>query len=364
MMPADLSRYQCQINLDEIGALGQQRLAQASLLCVGAGGLACAALPYLVAAGVGKITIVDGDTVSISNLHRQILYTVDDVDLHKAQLAATKLQQQNPEIQITAMNTFFGADNADALVAEHDVVLDCTDNYYARYLISDTCQQQQKPDIFAAVMGYEGYLTIFGLKEGPCYRCLYPEPPTLQNVTNCSEAGVLGTVPGLFGLLQATEALKFILKIEPQLVNRLLKVDLKNLSFKTRTMTQSSACALCAGTKKVKELDRFTVYGVNKVANIDASLLDQHKNHYVCIDVREADELALYNPGFVSMPFSTFSVDAFTKTMTNKSEALLIICAHGIRSSMVTQLLQQEGYTNVVNLSGGIEKYRQLCEDA
>lgn len=354
----DLERYKCQINLSEIGHTGQLKLSRTRLLCIGAGGLANSALSYLAAAGVGKITVVDGDTVNLGNLHRQILFTKSDVGRNKAEVAVEKLVQQNPDIECISESSFLDINNAQALISQHDIVIDCTDNFYARYLVSDVCKEYGKPDIFSAVIGFEGYITIFSLPDSPCYRCLYPEPPSLDNVGNCSDLGVLGVVPGIFGLFQANEVIKFALGIESDLIGSMLKMDLKNMSFSKRILDVSKNCVVCCDEIVFNELNHFTLYETNKLTTIDASKLDDIKDDYFCIDVREQHEYDEYNLGFAHIPCSSFSPEKLSKLGVEHSSPILVCCAHGIRSKAIVALLVDAGFKNAVNLDNGIEKYR------
>ena len=356
----ELGRYQCQINLDEIGEAGQLKLKLARVLCVGAGGLANSALPYLAACGVGRITLVDGDAVSESNLHRQVMFTPEDVGKPKAAVMAARLQAQNPVVTLTAVEEFLELSNVQTLIEQHDVVLDCSDNYFTRYLVSDYCQATQTPNIYAAVVGFEGMVTVFSTPEqGGCYRCLYPEPPALQNVGNCSDMGVLGTVPGLLGLMQATEALKYLLGMASPLTTQLLKADFLSLNFKLRSRPDAQRCPLCSGKQSLAELGRYSAYKTfqsGKVKQLPASQLDAVRAHYYCLDVREANEVAAFDLGFHSLPLSQLALEALP---SNRAEPILIACAHGMRSQMVCQLLLQEGYTDVTNLQGGAAAYQR-----
>lgn len=354
----DLERYKCQLNLPEIGNAGQSKLSGASILCIGAGGLANSALPYLCAAGIGKLTVVDGDSVSKSNLHRQICFNERDIDKNKALVITEKLASINPAVVCEAIDQYLDISNAEGLIAEHDVVLDCSDNYFTRYLISDVCFKLKKPDIFAAVIGFEGYITIFNGSHSPCYRCLYPQPPQLENVGNCNDLGVLGTVPGLFGLMQATEAIKYILNIST-LQGKLFKMNFFDYSSALRTISVSKDCVLCVHNKDLKSIDRFQQYGTHALKKIMPLELKEQQSHYFCIDVREPEEYQLFNLGFTNLPFSSFSLEKFKAIGNDKNLPILVCCAHGVRSRIIATQLKEQGF-DVVNLDGGIEAYRAL----
>lgn len=359
MSTHDLERYKCQLNLAEIGKTGQNKLANASVLCVGAGGLANAALPYLAAAGIGKITIVDGDVVSTSNLHRQICFNEQDVGQNKAVVITEKLSSINPFVTIVAHDRYLDLSNAESFIAGHDVVLDCSDNYFTRYLVSDVCCKLQTPDIFAAVIGFEGYITIFKGVSSPCYRCLYPSPPMLENVGNCNDLGVLGTVPGLFGLMQATEAIKYLLNIST-LQGKLFKMNFLDFSTALRTIHVSSECVLCDQKKELTSIDRFEHYATHTLKKIKPSELDRKQQHYFCLDVREPDEYQAFNLGYTNLPFSSFTVEQLKRYKIDKNTPLLVCCAHGMRSRIIASKLQASGY-NVEDLEGGIESYRAMA---
>jgi adenylyltransferase/sulfurtransferase len=361
MSAIDLERYKCQLNLPEIGKSGQDKIANSSILCIGAGGLANSALPYLAAAGVGMITVVDGDTVSEANLHRQILFNDSDVGKNKAVIISDKLSSQNPNTSCVAVSEFLGFANAESLIAKHDLVLDCSDNYFTRYLISDTCFKFQKPDIFAAVIGFEGYITIFNGHNSPCYRCFHAEPPKLENVGNCSDLGVLGTVPGLFGLMQATEAIKYILNIAT-LQSKLFKMNFFDFTSSLRNIAISTTCQLCSRGKNLESIDRFTQYATHTLSKVLPFDLDKQMQDYFCIDVRGADEYKQFNLGFLNLPSSSFSMKNVEEAIRDKTQPLLICCAHGMRSRIIAAKLNENGYV-ASNLEGGIEAYRALKHD-
>ncbi|MBI2646205.1 MAG: molybdopterin-synthase adenylyltransferase MoeB, partial [Deltaproteobacteria bacterium] len=226
-----MTRYRRQILLPEIGKQGQEKLKASRALIVGAGGLGSPAALYLALAGVGRVGLVDFDQVDLSNLHRQILYTQKDVGKPKLQIAKEKLNALNPETQVDLYETKLAAQNALDILKNYDVILDGTDNFQTRLLVNDACFFLKKPNVYGSIFKFEGQLSVFDTRQGPCYRCLYPEPPVQSLIPNCAEAGVLGVLPGIVGTLQATEALKLLLGIGKSLVGKLLFFDTLSMKF-------------------------------------------------------------------------------------------------------------------------------------
>ena len=346
------------MHLPGFGKEGQKKLKQAKVLCVGAGGLANSALQYLASSGIGRITIADGDIVEKGNLHRQVLFNENDINKNKAEVAAIRLSYGNSGCHIKAVPEFVSIENVDVLMQGVDVVLDCSDNFYTRYLVSDFCHLYNKPDIFAAVVGYEGYVAIFSNNSNPCYRCLYAVPPAISKVVNCASSGVLSTTPGLLGLIQATEAIKVIADVGQPLNNELLKIDLYTMGFSKREIKISKNCSC---QKKVSKknillaLNHLSKYATHKITKLDiGSILDIPKS-YEIIDVRETDEYEDFNLGFTNSPCSEFNVDCLTLPKNTK---ILICCSKGIRSLLICQKLLEAGYTQVATLVDGVEKFR------
>lgn len=246
-----LARYRRQINLPEVGESGQRRLAESRVLVVGAGGLGCPAALYLAAAGVGTLGLVDDDHVERSNLHRQVLHTEADVGLPKVHSAQSALRARNPDIHVVAHHRRLDGDSAAALVADYDIILDGSDNFATRYRLNDACVAAAKPLIHAAIHRFEGQVTVIDpAGGGPCYRCLFPEPPPAELAPSCSEAGVLGVLPGQLGLIEATEALKLILGIGEPLRGTLLCVDTLTNSYRSLRVAPRADCPVCAGTPR------------------------------------------------------------------------------------------------------------------
>lgn len=244
--PGQLERYSRQVRLPEIGLPGQQRLRAARILCVGAGGLGSPAALYLAAAGVGQISLVDGDAVELSNLHRQVLHTTDRIGMAKVASARVTLEALNPEVQVITHAARLDAHNAAELLAGHHVVLDASDNFSTRYLINDVALALRLPVVHAAVQGFEGQVAVFAAGGRPCYRCLFPAPPPLELAPSCQEAGVLGVLPGLLGILQASEALKLVLGIGEPLVGRMLVLDALAMRFTELGLSADPGCRCAA----------------------------------------------------------------------------------------------------------------------
>ena len=252
-------RYDKQIALPEVGEAGQQKLAEAKVLVVGAGGLGCPALQYLVAAGIGTIGIVDGDVVNETNLHRQVLYTNSDVGKPKVEVAAERLYQLNPEVKINTYSDFLTAKNAMDIVANYDLIVDATDNFAARYRINDVCVKLDKPFVYGAIHRFEGQVSVFNYKGGPTYRCLFPEYPTENQIPNCNETGVLGVLPGIVGTHQATEVLKMILGIGEVLSGKLMTLNLLTNSSQIFECSRSEEQVQKAKEKGVLVLEKHTL---------------------------------------------------------------------------------------------------------
>lgn len=242
---AHIERYARHILLPEVGGRGQQKLLQARVLVVGAGGLGCAAAPYLAAAGVGTIGLIDHDVVELSNLQRQVLYATEQIGQFKAPLAGARLQALNPDTTVVPYPQRLTADNAHSLFREYDLIVDGSDNFPTRYLVNDACVALGKPNAFGSVLGFEGQASLF-VPGGPCYRCVFPSPPPEGSVPTCAQAGVIGTIAGLVGLIQANEALKWLLQVGHTLAGRLLLVDALAMRFDEVQVERSRDCPACA----------------------------------------------------------------------------------------------------------------------
>lgn len=336
-----MERYKRQINLPEVGTTGQQKLINAKVLVVGAGGLGCAVLPYLVSAGVGKIGIIDEDKVDISNLQRQVLYTETSVGNSKVEAASNHLKNMNSGVEIKTYNEFLSAKNAFSVINEYDIVIDATDNLPTRYLINDACVLLDKPFVYGSVYRFEGQVSVFNYQNGPTYRCLFKE--NNHKPINCEEAGTLGTTVGLIGMMQANEVLKFILKTGDLLSGKLLIYDtLKNTQNIIKFKKDKSLNI---------DLDFYKKEHLDKISNISAD--EALNSDRVLIDVREFDEVPIIkSEKVIQLPLSDLEnqLDAL-----DENTAYAVFCQHGVRSKMACNLLKKHHFNNVKNITDGAQ---------
>ncbi|HUR80281.1 MAG TPA: molybdopterin-synthase adenylyltransferase MoeB [Thermoanaerobaculia bacterium] len=350
-----LRRYQRQISLPEFGPAGQERLVRGSVLIIGAGGLGSPAATYLAAAGVGRIGLVDFDRVDETNLHRQILYATSDVGRDKLDAAAARLRDLNPHVEIETHHARLSSENALELFASYDVILDGTDNFATRYLVNDACKISGKPNVYGSVFRFDGQVSVFATETGPCYRCVYPEPPPPGTVPSCAEGGVLGVLPGVVGTLQATEAIKLLTGIGETLAGRLLLFDALHMTF--RTMKLRRRCEEHAPITKLIDYEEFC----NPVTQTDITPaeLQQKLNDgadVVLIDVREPYEWnAGHIDGAVHIPMNQVPQRL---AEIPKDKEVVMICRSGARSGHVQQhLIGAQGYSRVKNLIGGMQRW-------
>ena len=370
LSPQEVLRYSRHTILPEFGAEGQARLKAGSVLIVGAGGLGSPAALYLAAAGVGTIGLVDFDKVDITNLQRQVLYGTQDVGKSKLDAAVARLRDINPHIQVDAHNKPFGADNAEDLVATYDVIVDGSDNFSTRFLVNDACVMGGKPNVYGSVFRFEGQAAVFAPKGGPCYRCLHPEPPPAGLIPNCAEAGVLGVLPGMIGMIQATEAIKLLTGIGTPLVGSLLLYDAMRMRFRTITLPRDPACPVCGDAPTIKELIAYDVVcepGATDMSaetrqdEITAEELDQWQKTqqpYFLLDVREPyeHEAARISDEGLLIPMRQVpnNVDKLPRDKT-----IVVYCHSGARSAMITGMLRSQGF-DAKNLVGGILAWARL----
>lgn len=349
-----------------IGVEGQHRLKQAKVLCIGAGGLGCPALQYLTAAGVGTIGIVDHDQVSISNLHRQILYTENDIGQLKVKCAAERLSAQNPHIQLITYSELLNEDNATALIGAYDIVLDGSDNYKTRYLINDVCFLLKKPLVSASIFQFQGQVSVFNLEDGPCYRCLYTEPPPPELSPNCDISGVLGLLPGMVGTIQATEVVKLIVKKGRSLAKRLLQIDALTMNFKEYEIKKNPDCPLCfhgelSNTLFIEpaSIQQEPIIDIEPT-QLKAWLNDSSQKLYL-IDVREPYERSICSIGGEHMPSSQFNLAGLT---IDERTPIIVYCKLGGRSQKIARLLKTAGFSEVYSLKGGIISWIEEIDPA
>lgn len=359
----DKIRYQRHISLQEIGIAGQEKLKQSRVLVVGAGGLGCPILQYLTAAGVGTIGIVDFDVVDETNLQRQILFTHEDIDKNKANCAKKRLTHLNPHIDIHSHPIKLTPKNALELFEQYDIVVDGTDNFSTRYLINDACIISGKPLVYGAIYKFEGQVAVFNYENGPSYRCLFPEIPAEDSIPNCSEVGVLGVLPGIIGTFQANEVLKILLNIGEVLSGKLLIYNTLNHSHTLLNVAQSPVEIEKVLAQKASFSDQNyeLLCGVKKqeyMQEIDASALKEmlQQEDIQVIDVREEwEEPKVAELRAINIPMSSL-LDNLDKIDRTKKK--VIYCQHGIRSLNCINYLQENNYTNLINLTGGIVTWK------
>ncbi|HTV08907.1 MAG TPA: molybdopterin-synthase adenylyltransferase MoeB [Candidatus Aquilonibacter sp.] len=376
----EISRYSRHLILPEVGMGGQQKLKAARVLCVGTGGLGAPLALYLAAAGVGTLGLIDFDVVDESNLQRQIVHRQSTVGALKVDSAEQTLKDLNRNVNIVKHNTMLTSANALEIFKDYDVIADGTDNFQTRYLVNDACVLTGKPNAYGSIFRFEGQASVFATEEGPCYRCLYPEPPPPGLVPSCAEGGVLGILPGLVGVIQATEVIKLILGIGEPLIGRLLLVDALGMNFRTLKLRKNPECPMC-GTHEIKELidyDQFcglpkrdeapAPLEVSSHANIaEAPVvdgipqisveqlkaeLDAGRKPFI-LDVREPHEYQIVNLGAPLIPLGQLPA-RINEIPVGKDEEIVIHCRSGARSQKASLELKSAGFTNVKNLAGGI----------
>lgn len=367
----DLTRYSRHLLLPEVGEEGQRKLKAAKVLCVGAGGLGAPLAFYLAAAGVGTLGLVDFDKVEESNLQRQIIHSTADVGRPKIDSAADKLQALNPHMKIVKHETMLTSENALDIIRQYDIVADGTDNFPTRYLVNDACVLAGNiPNAYASIYRFEGQASVFATEAGPCYRCLYPEPPPPGLVPSCAEGGVLGILPGLLGLIQATEAIKLILGKGEPLIGRLLLVDALGMRFRELKLRKNPDCPVCGTHPTVTKLIDYkqfcgiapepkvdTTGGIpvkNGIPQMSVTELKQRldkKDDLFVLDVREPFEYQIANLGAKLIPLGELPnrLDEL-----DKNREIVVHCKTGGRSQRASELLAQNGFKNVWNLAGGI----------
>jgi adenylyltransferase/sulfurtransferase len=365
----EIHRYARHLSLPEVGRAGQRKLRAASVLCVGAGGLGSPVALYLAAAGVGRLGIVDGDTIELSNLQRQILHATADIGQAKVTSAAASLRRLNPEVEICQHETRLTRANALDLLRPYDLVVDGSDNFPTRYLTNDACVLLKKTNVYGSVSRFEGQASVFAPHlGGPCYRCLFPEPPPPGSVPNCAEGGVLGVLPGVIGTLQATEALKLILGIGTSLQGRLLLYDALKLTFREIKLRRDPRCPLCGEAPTIRELPDYETFcgtpapshtpmpNPDEVTVQDMKrALDQPALGIQVIDVREPNEHAAARvAGTLLLPLSELAARCGELDPTR---AYYLHCKAGGRSLKAVALLKQRGFQQVKSVSGGIQAW-------
>lgn len=358
----ELARYSRHLILPDVGVEGQQRLKNARVLLVGAGGLGSPLALYLSAAGVGTLGIVDFDKVDVTNLQRQVVHGTADVGRSKLDSAAERIYDINPYVNVERFETRLTSENALEIIREFDIVVDGTDNFATRYLVNDACVILGKPNVYGSIFRFEGQASVLATPDGPCYRCLFREPPPPGLVPSCAEGGVLGVLPGLVGTIQATEAIKLILGIGEPLIGRLLLVDALTAQFRTVKIRKDPTCPAC-GTHEITELidyDAFCGAGaepvsVKEITPRELALRLERKDNFDLIDVREPFEWEIAHiEGARLVPLSTFPSAIGTLDATRE---IVVQCKVGGRSARAAEALVAAGFKNVSNLAGGITRW-------
>ncbi|MCW8384970.1 HesA/MoeB/ThiF family protein [Fluoribacter dumoffii] len=346
-----LKRYTQQIKLEEIGIGGQKKLQKARVLCVGAGGIGATLLPYLAGAGVGTIGIIDGDVIEEGNLHRQILYQEQDVFYKKATTARMKLQALNSNINVQAYEFRLNDENAETIIMQYDLIADCSDNFSTRYLIHEVCYRLEKPYVYASAQQFQGHCSLFYGKDNPCLHCLFPVIP--DTVVSCQSDGVLGTLPGLLGILQATEIIKWITQSGVSLLNRLLCIDLLSLEVKKINLIKNKECPFCVLGKKKGNVFTQSCDDMGSFAVTAAALSGflQKNPQILLLDVRTEAEHQKKNLGGKLIPLSELA-ERFNEL--DPQQPLLIYCQSGQRSRQAFALLKAAGFCSLYHLQNGL----------
>jgi adenylyltransferase/sulfurtransferase len=370
LVQAELLRYSRHLMLPDVGVPGQEKLKAARVLLIGAGGLGSPAALYLAAAGVGTLGLVDFDNVDVTNLQRQILHGTKDVGRPKLVSARERIADVNPHVRLETYETALTSKNALDILSGYDIVVDGTDNFATRYLVNDACVLQGKPNVYGSIFRFEGQASVFALPDGPCYRCLFPEPPPPGLVPSCAEGGVLGVLPGLVGTIQATEAIKLIVGVGKPLAGRLLLIDTLGMEFRTVRIRKDPACPAC-GTREIRALidyEQFcgvraaeaeprSVGGFVEVTPRELQSRLSRGEQLQLIDVREQFEWDIARiPGARLVPLATLPEVA--ETLDHDRE-VVVYCKGGSRSRAAASHLADAGFARVANLTGGILRWRE-----
>lgn len=365
----EILRYSRHLLIPEVGLEGQKKLKNSSALIIGTGGLGSPVSLYLAAAGIGRIGLVDYDVVDSSNLQRQVIHGTASIGKLKVESAKAKLLDLNPDIQIDVYNEPYTSENALRIAKDYDIILDGTDNFPTRYLTNDVAVFLGKPNVYASIFRFDGQVSVFYAKEGPCYRCLFPEPPPPGLVPSCAEGGVLGVLPGTIGTLQATEALKVLLGIGEPLIGKLLLYNALDMSFDFVKLKKNPNCRVCGPNADIKELIDYEEFcGVpshdhedaNANSSLDITSLDLKSrlsldSNLILLDVREPHELEISAiPNAVNIPLGQL---AGRLAELNTADDMVVFCKSGTRSMRAIELLSSAGFKKLKNLKGGINAW-------
>ena len=363
----EILRYSRHLIMPEVALEGQKKLKAAKVLCIGAGGLGSPLALYLAAAGVGRMGIVDFDVVDFTNLQRQIIHSTSNVGRPKLDSAKERIAEINPYVQVDTYETALTSENAMELFEPYDIVVDGTDNFPTRYLVNDACVLLGKPNVYGSIFRFEGQATVFYAEKGPCYRCLYPEPPPPGLVPSCAEGGVLGVLPGVIGVIQAIETVKLILGKGESLIGRLLLFDALKMGFRELKLRKNPECPICGPNPTIRELIDYQEFcGVTPHAEVNVgsefeitplelkAKMDRG-DEFVLVDVREPEEYAIARiPGSHLIPRATLPERLHD---LSSADEIVVHCKSGVRSGMAVDFLKQAGYRKVKNLVGGILRW-------
>jgi molybdopterin/thiamine biosynthesis adenylyltransferase/rhodanese-related sulfurtransferase len=369
----EILRYSRHLIMPEVGVEGQQKLKTARVLCIGAGGLGSPLALYLAAAGVGTLGLVDFDVVDYTNLQRQILHTTQDVGRPKLASAAEKLKAINPFVKVRLFETKLTSANALDIFRDFDIIADGTDNFPTRYLVNDACVLTGKPNVYASIFRFEGQASVFATEGGPCYRCLYPEPPPPGMVPSCAEGGVLGILPGLLGVMQATEVIKLIVGIGEPLIGRFVLVDALAMRFRELRLKKDPECPICGDHPTIRELIDYDEFcgirgevspaqtGVPEIQPEELKRrLDSGEEIFI-LDVREPHEYQICNLGGHLIPLGDLPSRV---NELDSSREIVAHCKGGSRSAKAVEFLQEAGFRKVKNLRGGITAWSDTVDSA
>ena len=373
----EIMRYGRHLIMPEVGVQGQEKLKAAKLLMIGAGGLGSPAALYLAASGIGEITIIDPDTVDVSNLQRQILHDSSSVGVPKVESAKRRMNEVNPFVKINAIQDSVSTENVMELVAAHDLVVDGTDNFETRYIVNDACVLNKKLNVYGSIFRFDGQSTVFCADDGPCYRCLFPEPPPPGMVPSCAEGGVLGILPGVIGTIQATEAIKIIMGAGNPLIGRLLIYDALAMSFRTLKVRKDPDCPICSAHPKITSLLPASEYrhlcGITEEEiGVDPSQIEAisarnaapllKDGHTKFLDVRSPEEWEITHlPDAIHIPLD----DLLTRVNElDSAQDYVVYCHHGMRSAKAIGGLQKLGFKKLKNLAGGIDSWSQNVDES
>ena len=368
----EILRYSRHLIMPEVGMEGQKKLKAARVLAIGTGGLGSPLALYLAAAGVGTIGLVDYDVVDDSNLQRQILFGAGDVGRSKLDAAVDRLSGVNPNVRLVPYEERLTSVNALGIFRDYDIVADGTDNFPTRYLVNDACVLTEKPNVYASIFRFEGQASVFWAQKGPCYRCLYAEPPPPGLVPSCAEGGVLGILPGLLGVIQATETIKLILGSGEPLIGRLLLVDALSMRFRELKLKKSPDCAVCGPNPTITKLVDYEAFcGVSLEAEVPAGSVPEiavedfrtmrnRGEDFVLLDVREPHEIQICAfPESVRIPLGALPENL---NRLSTADEIVVHCKTGGRSAKAVQLLRQAGFRKVRNLAGGINRWAEVVD--